>query len=78
MIDAQISDGDLALVDRSRKPNFGDIVVAHIDGGYTIKYYDRDKTGRIFLNPANTLYHPIYPTEELMIYGVVTGIVRKY
>jgi DNA polymerase V len=44
MKDADISDGDLALVDRSRKPKFGDIVVAHVDGGYTIKYYDKDKT----------------------------------
>jgi DNA polymerase V len=78
MKDADISDGDLALVDRSLKPKLGDIVVANVDGGYTIKYYDMDKDGKIFLNPANSNYKPIYPNEELQIYGVVTGIVRKY
>jgi DNA polymerase V len=78
MIDAQIRDGDLALVDRSRKPAIWDIVVANVDWWYTIKYYQQDTQGIVFLQPANSDYDVIYPSQELIIYGVVTGIVRKY
>ena len=77
MIDAGIHDGDLVIVERSRPPKPGNIVIAEIDGGWTIKYY-RKNAGRVFLEPANKDFKPIYPTQELKIIAVVRAVVRKY
>ena len=51
-------------------------VVAYIDGGYTLKTY-RNKNGKVWLEPANSNYPNLYPTEQLVIFGVAQGIVRK-
>jgi len=77
MIDAGIQEGDLVIVERGREPKPGNIVIAEVDGGWTMKYY-RKKGGQIYLEPANKDYKPIYPTEDLKIAAVVTGVVRKY
>jgi SOS-response transcriptional repressor LexA len=42
-----------------------------------MKYYRR-KGSRIFLEPANKAYKPIYPQEDLQIAAVVKGVIRKY
>ena len=55
----------------------GDIVVAIVDNEFTLKRLDREK-GRFVLRPANKAYAVIRPGEGLEIFGVVTGLFRKY
>lgn len=77
MIDASIKEGDIVIVERGKEPKEGDIVIAEIDGGWTMKYY-RKKNGRPYLEPANKKYKPIYPREEMKIAAIVRAVVRKY
>lgn len=77
MIDAGIHEGDLVMAERGRTPKSGDIVIAYVDGGWTMKYL-RKKGDKTYLEPANKKYKPIYPQEELQIAAVVKGVVRKY
>jgi len=78
MRDAAILDGDLIIVDRSLRPASGDIIVASIDGEFTVKYYKRDKEGTR-LEPANPDF-PVFrlkPGQRLDYFGKVIGVVRK-
>jgi repressor LexA len=77
MIDAGIVEGDLAIVERGRVPRDGDIVIAEVDGNWTMKYFRR-KGARTILEPANKNYPAIIPTESLKIPAVVVAIIRKY
>ncbi len=77
MIDAGIQPGDTALVERGRQPKKGDIVIACVDGKWTIKYYQIENN-KVVLVPANKRFPKIYPNEELRIEAVVTAIIRKY
>ena len=45
MIGAGIHDGDLLIVDRSLRPASGDVIIASIDGDFTVKTFRRDKDG---------------------------------
>ncbi len=78
MIDAHIAEGDMVLVERTDTPKLGDIVIALVDGGWTMKYYRKDKKGVIYLEPANEKYGPIYPDYELDIKAVVRAVIRKF
>lgn len=77
MIDAGIQEGDLVIADRKKEPKDGDIVIAEVDGGWTMKYF-RKKGNKIWLEPANKNYQPIYPEHDLKIAAIVKGVVRKY
>lgn len=77
MIDAGIMPGDMVLVDRSLSPADGNIVIAEVDGAWTIKYF-RKKGKSIYLEPANKNFPIIYPKEALNIAAVVKAVVRKY
>ncbi|MRR17523.1 MAG: repressor LexA [Deltaproteobacteria bacterium] len=77
MIGAGIMDGDLVVVDRNRQPQNGDIVLAEVDGQWTMKYFRR-RGREVVLEAANPAYPTIYPREELKIGGVITASVRKY
>ncbi len=77
MIEAHIDEGDLIIAERSQTAKDGDIVVAEVDGGWTLKYF-RKQGNKIWLQPANKNYAPIYPEYELRIAAVVTGVIRKY
>lgn len=77
MIDAGIQPGDIVLVERGRSPKPGDIVIAEIDSGWTMKYL-RTRRNEAYLEAANKKYPPFFPTEELKIAAVVTAVVRKY
>jgi repressor LexA len=77
MIDAHIKEGDYVLVERKNDPRDGDIVIAEIDSGWTMKYF-RKKGGKEYLEPANKKYKPIYPKESLRISAVVKAVIRKY
>jgi len=77
MTGAGIMDGDLVVVERERTPKSGDIVLAEVDGQWTMKYFRR-QGGEVILEAANPAYPTIYPKEELKIGGVITASVRKY
>ena len=77
MIDAGIHPGDIVLVEKGANPKSGAIVVAQVDGEWTLKYYVKDKIG-VRLDPANKKYKPLRPKQSLHIGGVVRAVVRKY
>jgi repressor LexA len=77
MIDEGIKEGDYVIVERTNNAKVGDIVIAEVDGGWTMKYL-RKKGGQIYLEPANKDYKPIYPENEMNITAVVKGVIRKY
>ena len=77
MIDAHITEGDMVLVERTQSPKVGDIVIALVDGGWTMKFYRIDKKGRAYLEPANEAFSNIYPEYELDIRAVVRAVIRK-
>jgi len=77
MTGAGIMEKDLVIVERGRQPKNGDIILAEVDGNWTMKYF-RKKGTKITLEAANPKYPPIIPQEELRIAGVVTGLARKY
>lgn len=75
--DAGILIGDLAIIERTTHVRENDIVLARVDGEWTLKRYSK-KGNVVMLMPANDAYKPIIPKEELSIYGVIKGVVRKY
>jgi SOS regulatory protein LexA len=77
MSGAGILPGDMVIVDKGQRPKNGDIVIAEVDGHWTMKYLKK-RGERITLLSANPRYQPIKPTTELKIAGVVTAVVRKY
>lgn len=76
MSEAGILPKDIVLVDRSLTPKNGDIVIAQVDGQWTMKYFTK-KGKDIILNPANPNYEPIKPKNELKIGGVIIAVIRK-
>ena len=79
MRDAGILDGSVVVVEAGLTPRPGDIVIAEIDGGFTLKRLKRVK-GLYELHPANAEYNVIRIPEggELRIFGVVTGTLTKF
>jgi len=77
MIDAGIREGDMVIVERKQAYKPGQIVIAMIDGEYTMKYL-RKKGNEYYLEAANKKYPDIHPTESFRVEAVVTGVVRKY
>ena len=77
MSGAGILPGDMVLVDKGRTPKTGDIVIAEVDGEWTMKYLKK-RGESVTLVPANPDYKPIKPQRELRIAGVVTAVIRKY
>lgn len=79
MIGASIEEGDKVVVDRALRPKHNDIVVAVVDGEYTIKRLFK-QMGRVELHPENPAYPPIdfHDGSELVVWGVVVGVVRRY
>lgn len=77
MVEAGIHDGDLVVIEKGVLPSERDIVVAEVDGEFTLKYL-RKKEGQFYLMPANREYSPIYPRDNLTIFGIVVSVIRKY
>ena len=77
MIDAGIMPEDIVLVEKGKEPKTNDIVVAQVDGEWTMKFFV--KRGRtVWLEPANKKYQPIKPEQSLEIAGIVRTVIRKY
>ena len=77
MLGAGIHDGDILIVDRSLTPANGRIVIAALDGQFTVKRLEK-KRGKIRLLPANPEFEPIEigDEQELQIWGVVTNVIH--
>lgn len=77
MIDAHIEKGDMVLVERANQAKDGQIVIAEVDGEFTLKYF-RKEGNKVWLEPANKNYKPIYPKHSLNINAVLKAVIRKY
>jgi repressor LexA len=78
MIEAGIFDGDIVVVDPSRRAREGDVVVALVEDDATVKYY-HPKGHDIELRPANAAMEPIMaPASSVHIQGVVAALQRKF
>ena len=66
MVGAGIQDGDLLIVDRSIDPHPNHIVVAVLNGEFTLKKLVHDR-GILYLKAE----HPNYPKIDLRQYGDV-------
>lgn len=79
MVEAGIFDNDILVVDRAVKPRNNHIVVAVVDGDFTVKQlYQRQ--GRIRLKAANPTFPDIVPKEgqTIEIWGVVTSCIKQF
>lgn len=77
MIDAGIQAGDIAVVERAKAARAGDFVIAIVDDEFTLKELGLER-GKFILKPHNPAYPVIRPQGQLEIFGVVTGLVRRY
>lgn len=71
--------GDVAVVDKAREPKSGCVVVACLNGDFTLKTYLR-RRGRIVLKAENPAFPDIEVPEEadFQVWGVVTGSSRVF
>jgi DNA polymerase V len=79
MRDMGINDGDLLVVDRALKASHGEVVVAIVDGDFTVKQlYLRG--GRVRLKAANPTFPDIVPKDgqTIEVWGVVTSSIKRF
>jgi len=76
---AGISDGDLLIIDKSKTPVNGSIVICLIDGEFTVKRLQKIEN-QFYLMPENDNYKPIKikPENDVTIWGVVTYTIKKH
>ena len=79
MLEAGLDDGDVIVVDRALKPANGDIVVAIVDGEFTVKYLQL-RAGRIKLKAANPTFPDITfkDGQVVEVWGVVSACVKQF
>lgn len=79
MIGEGIHDKDLLVVDRSLRPASGDVIIASVDGEFTVKTYRKDTNG-VRLEPANPDFPTIRlkPGQELDYFGKVTACIHRF
>ena len=80
MVEEQIADGDYVVVHGREAADDGEMIIALVDGtSATVKRLYREPGGWIRLQPANDRVQPIRVHEDnLLIQGVVVGVIRKY
>ena len=77
MVELGIYEGDYVSIRKTSEARDKDIVLANVDGIFTLKTY-RQKGSSVWLEPANSSYKNIYPKNSLTIFGVAVGIMRKF
>ena len=79
MLGAGICPGDIAIVDRSKAPSPGCIVLALVNGEFTVKRY-RVRSGQVVLQAENKAFRELVIEEDVSfeVWGVVTGIARRF
>ena len=77
MIGAGIMPGDMLVVDKSMEPRDGSIVIASLDGEFTVKRFKHIK-GKPYLMPENSEFDPIpiLPHHNAFLHGVVTSCIH--
>ena len=75
MIDAHITEGDLAILE-ARPVRHRDIVAALIDGETTLKRYLETSAGPV-LQAENPRYPDLHPVAELVVQGVLVALIRQ-
>ncbi|WP_417532540.1 translesion error-prone DNA polymerase V autoproteolytic subunit [Marinobacterium stanieri] len=77
MIEVGIFSGDILVVDSSLSPRHGDIVIASLNGEFTVKQLELKPHTRLL--PRNPAYRPIRLPEdcELDVFGVVTNVIHS-
>ena len=80
MIEEQIRDGDFVIVNERKTADNGEMVIALLNGSSaTVKRLYRERDGRIRLQPANETMPPMFVHEDdILIQGVVVGVIRRY
>jgi repressor LexA len=80
MIDEHIKDGDYVVVQERNQADTGQTVIALVHGeGATVKRFYREPGGWIRLQPANETLQPLRLNErDVIVQGVVVGVIRKY
>lgn len=78
MIGAGIFSGDILIVDKSITPANKNIVVAILNGEFTVKRFVKDRN-KIFLKPENSKYKDfeINSEDDFKIWGVVTFVIHN-
>lgn len=78
MIGAGIHHDDVLVVDRSARPVHRSVVIAVVDGGFTVKRLLFREVGPVLM-PENSDYEPVPVTEgvEFEIWGVVRHVLHK-
>lgn len=79
MVEAGIFNNDILVVDRAVKPRHNHIVVAVVDGDFTVKQLHL-RAGSIKLKAANPTYPDIVPKDgqTIEIWGVVTSTIKQF
>ena len=93
MVGEGIRDGDLLVVDRSLRPASGDVIIACVDGDFTVKTLrlgrreeerGKGEEGKgkreVWLEPANPKFPVIKlkPGQELDYFGKVTACIHRF
>lgn len=80
MIDEHIMDGDFVVVHGKQAADNGEMVIALVNGSEaTVKRFYREQGGWIRLQPANPSMQPMrFQERDILIQGVVVGVIRKY
>ena len=76
MIDAAIVKGSILAVDRAVTPRNGDIVVASVEGRFTVRYLQRNDY-KSKLIAANKKYADIVMNNDMTVFGVVVSVVMQ-
>jgi repressor LexA len=77
MEDAGIHEGDMVVVDSSKKAQIGDVIVALVDGETTVKRLAQ-KNGKNYLQAESKQHSDIHPKGSWEIQGVVKSLIRQY
>ena len=76
MINAGILDGDLVIVKQTETASNGDLVVALVEDGATVKTFYKEN-GHYRLQPENPAYEPII-LDNVSVLGQVIGVFRLF
>lgn len=77
MIGRHIVEGDLVVLEHGKTPRHGDVVAALIDNESTLKTFVQERGRTPYLKAENPRYSQLHPVAELVVQGVMVGLIRK-